>query len=70
MSVCKFKLGDRVRVTRATEFAIWFEIGDVGTVCEIPKWYGGTAIMVKFDTPRHGDGRWYVAEKNLEEETK
>ena len=66
MSVCKFKIGDRVR---AIVGDVYFHAGDVGTVCEIPTSYGSAAVMVKFDTPRHGDGRWYVAESNLERET-
>jgi hypothetical protein len=66
MSVCKFKIGDRVRAINGD---VWFAAGDVGTVCELPTWYGASSYMVKFDKPRHGDGRWYVAESNLEKET-
>ena len=62
----KYKIGDRVKATAAD---VWYQAGDVGTVCEIPAWYGAASVMVKFDTPRLGDGRWYVAEKNLEKET-
>ena len=65
MSLPKFRKGDRVRAIKGD---IWFQAGDVGAVCELPTWYGCAAVMVKFDVPRSGDGRWYVGEKNLEAE--
>ena len=63
----KFKLGDRVRAIKGD--GNLFRARDVGTVCEIPTWYGADCVQVKFDTPRLRGGYWYVKESNLERET-